>query len=265
MNNNKYKIALISICLNKPYWIFYPPLVESAKKFLLKNHQVDFICWSDMPPENPLGVKVIPTEPFEWPLPTLMRYTLFLREEELLKDYDFIFYCDADMKFVSRVGDEILGDLVGAQHPMYATRKEYAPPYEPNDKSASFIPRPGRVIEENGKKRFEPLYFAGGFQGGRSENFIKAMKETKELIDRDFTDNNYIPIWNDETAWNAYLFKNPPTVVLNPSYIYPDSLIKAYYRPLWGRNFCPKLITLTKQFSLSKEGGANLQTMLGNQ
>jgi hypothetical protein len=168
------------------------------------------------------------------------------------------------MKFVSRVEDEILGDLVGAQHPMYAIRHEYIPPYEPNDKSISFIPRPGRVIEENGKKKFEPLYFAGGFQGGRSENFIKAMKEMKKMIDKDFTDNNYIPIWNDETAWNAYLFKNPPTVVLNPSYIYPDSLIKAYYRPLWGRNFVPKLITLTKQFSLSKDGGVNLQTMLGN-
>lgn len=261
---NKYKVAIIGICLNQNYWQYYPPMVESAKKFLLKGHQVDFIVWSDMPSENHLGVKVIPTEPFEWPLPTLYRYHLFLREEALLKEYDFIYYCDADMKFVSRVGDEILGDLVGAQHPMYAIRKDYIPPYEPNEKSTSFIPRSGRVITEGEKKRFEPLYFAGGFQGGRSENFITAMKEMKEMIDKDFTENNYIPIWNDESTWNAYLFNHPPTVVLNPSYVYPDSLNTAYYQKIWGRNYVPKLITITKQFSLSKEGGANLQGLLKN-
>jgi hypothetical protein len=262
---NGYKVALISICLNQPYWQFYPPMVESAKKFLLKGHQVDFICWSDMPVENPLGVKVIPTEPFTWPLPTLYRFHLFLRQEELLKEYDYIFYCDADMKFVSRVGDEILGEgLTAAQHPMYAIKKEYVPPYEPNEKSEAFIPRPGRVIEENGKKRFEPLYFAGGFQGGRSEDFIAAMKEMKEMIDKDFTDNCYIPVWNDESIWNKYLFKNPPAVVLDVRYVYPDSLNSAYYQKIWGRNFCPKLITLTKQFSLSKDGGQALQGILKN-
>ena len=168
------------------------------------------------------------------------------------------------MKFVSRVGDEILGDLVAAQHPMYAIRREYQPPYEPNEKSTSFIPRPGRVLTENGKKRFEPLYFAGGFQGGRSLNFIKAMKTMKEIIDKDFTENNYIPIWNDESAWNKYLFENPPDVVLNPSYIYPDTLNLAYYQRVWGRNFVPKIITITKKFSLTKTGGSDLQGILKN-
>jgi len=260
--NNKYKVALICICLNKQYWEYLPPMVESAKKFFLKGHDVDFIAWTDMPKENPLGVKVIPTEPFQWPLPTLHRYTLFLREEELLKTYDFIFYVDADMKFCSRINDEILGDLVGAVHPMYYIRPNYNPPYEPNEKSTAFIPRTGRVIIEDGKKRFQPLYFAGGFQGGSSEAFIKAMKVMKQNIDDDFAKNNYIAIWNDESHWNKYCFENPPNVVLNPSYIYPDSLINAYYRKVWGRNFVPKLITLTKKFSLSKDGGANIQQTL---
>lgn len=257
-----YKVALISICLNKPYWEFYPKMVESAKKFFLKGHQVDYICWSDMPPENNLGVKVIPTEPTEWPAPTLRRFHLFLREEELLKEYDYIYYIDADELFVSRVGDEVLGDLVATQHPMYAIRKEYIPPYEPNEKSTAYIPRPSRIIDEKGKKRLETLYYAGGFQGGRSEKFIKAMKVMKEMIDKDFTENNYIPIWNDESIWNRYLFDNPPDVVLNPSYCYPDSLNKAYYQKVWGRNYVPKIITITKKFSLTTDGGANLQMML---
>jgi histo-blood group ABO system transferase len=217
-----------------------------------------------MPTDSKVDAKIIPTEPFQWPLPTLHRYHLFLREEKLLSEYDFIFYIDADMLFVSRVGDEILGDLVGAVHPMYYIRKDYIPPYEPNDKSTAFIPRIGRVTGVGDKKRFEPLYFAGGFQGGRSDVFIKAMKIMKDRIDEDFSKNNYVAIWNDESHWNKYCFENSPTVVLNPSYVYPDSLINHYYRKVWGRNFVPKLVTITKKFSLNKQGGQNIEQTIKN-
>ena len=262
--NTKYKVAVVAICLNSHYWPFISEMIASARKFFLKGHEVDFILWTDMPEDTKIDAKIIPTEPFQWPLPTLYRYHLFLREKKLLQEYDYIYYIDADMKFVSRVGDEVLGDLMAAAHPMYYVRKEYIPPYEPNEKSTSFIPRPGRVTEEDGKKRFEPFYAAGGFQGGRSDLFINAMEEMKSMIDKDFTDNNYIPVWNDETAWNKYLFLNPPTVYLGPSYVYPDSLNRAYYQKVWGRNFVPRLVTLTKSFSLTPQAGANLQGTLKN-
>lgn len=237
-------------------------MIDSARKFFLVGHEIDYFTWSDMPENSLPGIKVFPTEPFEWPLPTLKRYHLFLQQEELLKDYDFIFYIDADMEFVSRVGEEVLGnDLTAAQHPMYAVNKNFIPPYEPNKDSMAFIPRPGRVINVDGKKRFEPLYAAGGFQGGRADSFIKAMKVMKEWIDIDFA-NNYVPVWNDETIWNKYLFLNPASVFLNPSYVYPDSLNRAYYQRVWGRNYVPKLVTLTKPFSLTKDGGAALNTTL---
>ena len=85
----------------------------------------------------------------------------------------------------------------------------------------------------------------------------------KNLVDTDMI-NNYIPIWNDETAWNKYLEKTPDDlVVLTPSYIYPDSLIKEYYEPkVWGCSYQPKIITLTKKFTTSKEGGDAVAKML---
>lgn len=208
-------------------------------------------------------VHIIPTEAVEWPYPTLLRYNLFLQEEARLKDYDYVFYLDIDMQFCQVVGDEILPKtgIMAAQHPMYAIKKELWPPYEPNEKSASYIKRPGRIVENNGQKRFQPLYFAGGFQGGRADKFIDAMKQTRLLIERDLT-NQYVPIWNDETAWNKYLSENPPEIVLDPSYIYPDSLIKEYYLPLWGRDYPAKIKTLTKWFTTSKEGGEAVNKMI---
>ncbi len=264
---HKYKIALVSICLNKPYHQYIGPMFDSARKFFLKGHEVDYFVWSEM--DKLEGATVIPTEPHAWPTPTLMRYHLFLGLEEKLKEYDYVFYCDADMLFVSKVGDEVLGEgLTVAEHPMYSLKQEYIPPYEPNPLSKAYIPRLGKVIDVNGKKRLKPIYAAGGFQGGRTEEWLKAMKTMKTWIDEDFM-NNLIPIWNDESIWNAYLFRLTQTgllpegtVVLNPSYIMPDSLNKVYYQKVWGRNYVPKLITLTKSFSLSKEGGQALQQIL---
>ncbi len=256
------KIAMVCICLNEPYWPFAEQMIEGAKQFFLPGHQTDFFFWTDMPDVQIPNVTIVPTEPVGWPYPTLLRYNLFLQEEEKLKDYDYIFYCDIDMKFVSVVGDEVLGTgITAAQHPMYALRKEYWPPYEPNEKSASYIKRPGRLISDNGQPRFMPLYFAGGFQGGKADKFIEAMKETKKIIEKDMN-ANYIPIWNDETAWNKYLSENPPDIVLTPSYIYPDSLIKEYYEKLWGCNYQPRLVTLTKKFTTSKEGGEAVKKMI---
>lgn len=250
------KVALVFITLNEPYWQYLKNVIDDCNKYFLtdrtKNHKVDFFLWTDMPEGEIPNTTVFPTEPMPWPLPTLMRYHLFLQQEEILKKYDYIFYMDTDMRVVSYVGDEILGQgLTAAPHPGYAIRKEYLPPYEPNPESEAYIPRLGHIVDDGGKPRFMPFYAAGGFQGGTSKEFIKAMKAMKANIDRDSMMKNYTAIWNDESHWNKYLWNyKGPITYLDVSYIYPDSLIKEYYEPLWGRSYDPKIITLTKPFSL---------------
>lgn len=266
----KYKVGVMFICINQPYWVYGPPVIEGVRQFFLPGHDVEVMMWADLGayPESKdvtWGAdKVFHTESIGWPYPTLMRYHLFLQQEEYLKKFDYLFYLDLDMRIVNIVGDEILPKegVMASQHPMYALDKKFNPPYEPNKDSASFIPRPGRVVHDNGTPRFQPLYFAGGFQGGRTEAFIKAMQGTRDLLDKDLK-QNYIPIWNDETAWNRYLFDNPPEVVLDPSYVYPDSMIEQYYKPIWGRDYVPRIVTLTKPFTISKEGGAAATQMMG--
>lgn len=266
MLKNK-KVALLFICLNSPYWPYIKQVIEDCNKYFLTDrtlgHKVDYFLWTDIPEGTNYGATVFPTEPVEWPMPTLMRYHLFLQQEELLKEYDYIFYMDADMRVVDFIDNEILGDgLTAAQHPMYALRHQYWNPYEPNPESAAYIKQPGRLIQnDDGKQMFQPLYLAGGFQGGTSSSFIKAMKAMKKGIDKDFM-NNYMARWNDESHWNKYLYDHPPSVVLSPAYIYPDSLLKEYYIPLWGQDYKPKIITLTKPFSTTKEGGMAVQKML---
>lgn len=266
----KYKVGLMFICINQPYWPYADPVIQGVRQFFLPEHEVEVMMWNDVSqyPEAKdvkFGADTLfPTESVEWPYPTLMRYHFFLQQEEYLKKFDYLFYLDLDMRIVNVVGDEILGQgLTAAEHPMYSTRPNLWPPYEPNPDSASYIKRPGMFINEGGKPRFKPLYYAGGFQGGPTDQFIEAMKGTAKLIDTDL-DKGYIPVWNDETAWNKYLSDNPPSTVLSPSYVYPDSMIEDYYLKVWGKDYPPKIITLTKPFTTSKEGGDAARTMTQN-
>lgn len=263
----KYKVGLMFVCINQPYWPYAQPVIDGVRNYFLPGHDVEIMMWNDMTqwPEAKdvsYGATIFPTESLNWPYPTLMRYHLFLQQEEYLKKFDYIFYLDLDMRVVNIVGDEILGNgLTAAQHPMYAVRKELWPPYEPNPESAAYIRRPMQFVDEGGKPRAMPLYLAGGFQGGKTKEFIKAMHKMKDMIDSDLN-KGYVPIWNDETVWNKYLFDNPASVVLSPSYIYPDSMIQDYYLKVWGRDYPPKIITLTKPFSTSAEGGAAAAQMM---
>lgn len=269
--HTKFKVGLMFVCINYPYWQYLKPVMEGVKNLFLPGHDVEVMLWSDLQnlPENKdvnYGATVFPVDSIEWPYPTLMRYQYFLSQKEYLKKFDYIFYLDLDMRIVNVVGDEVLGEgLTVAPHPGYYVRKEIIPPYEPNKESKAYIHRPGAVMDDNGKPRFFPYYCAGGFQGGKTDLFIDAMETMQKGISDDLS-KGYIAVWNDESHWNKYIFDvqdKLPITRLDPSYVYPDSMIQEYYVPkVWGRDFNPRIITITKPFSLSKEGGQAAQEMM---
>lgn len=264
-----YKVGLMFVAINPPYWSYSRQVIEGVKQFFLPGHETEIMLWTDMQnwPEAKdvnYGATVFPVDTMEWPYPTLMRYHYFLGQEEYLKKFDYLFYLDLDMRVVGIVGDEILGNgLTAAPHPGYCIRQNMWAPFEPNPSSAAYIKQPGRIIEKNGSPLFEPFYAAGGFQGGTTDAFLKAMHEMKRTIDLDM-DQGYIARWNDESHWNKYLFDNPPSVYLNASYIYPDSMIEDYYKKIWGRDYTPRMITITKPFSLQKDNGDNYKNLTNN-
>lgn len=266
-----YKVGLMFIAVNPPYWQYAKQVIDGINQYFLPGHEIEIMLWTDMQswPEAKdvsYGATVFPVEQMDWPYPTLMRYHFFLKQEKYLKKFDYIFYLDLDMRVVHVVGDEVFGkSLTMACHPMYQLQQPMWLPYEPNPASTAYIKQPGRIISKDGKHMFQPLYAAGGFQGGTTESFLEAMKSMRDNIDRDL-DTGYIARWNDESHWNKYLFEHgmDDVVVLDTSYIYPDSMVNEYYKKLWGRDYTPRIITLTKPFSTSKEGGAAAAELMRN-
>lgn len=210
-------------------------------------------------------IVIVPTDPVEWPYPTLLRYHLFTAQEEYLQKFDKLLYLDADMRVVADIDTSIFGEgLTCAKHPMYALDRRFIPPLEPNPSSTAYIPRLGQILTDNkGKYWFDPVYAAGGIQGGATGPFIDAMWSMKRAIDKDLM-NNYTAIWNDESHWNKYLWEHADNnlIVLGPEYVYPDSMIESYYEWIWGRKYTPKIITVTKRHSLSRLGGKQLAAQM---
>lgn len=221
------KICFLLIATNK-YINFLPQFVESAKKYALKNHDVDFMVFSNYDTIDQKDINLIKIDHEPWPIPTLKRYDYFYSQRDKLMEYDYLFYSDVDMRFVSEVGDEILSKLTATIHPGFYNKSPMYYTYERNPISNAYIPY------GVGNK-----YYAGGFNGGSSDDFLDmamniiAWRQADEL-------NNHIPVWHDESYLNKFLTIINPTLELSPSYCYPEK---------WNLPFEKKLLALDKNHS----------------
>jgi histo-blood group ABO system transferase len=220
------KIGLLIIATNK-YVQFLEPLLKSADEYFLKNHDVTYFIFTNQNIEisTNRNLVIIDTEHKDWPWMTLGRYKIFSNKSNILSEVDYLYYCDVDMLFVSEVGDEILSDRVATQHPGYYERRGTP---EINPKSLACV-----YPYENMQ------YFAGGFNGGTSDEYLKMANYLSKNIDIDYN-NGIIAVWHDESHMNRYFIDNQPTKILDPSYCYPES---------WNIPFNKKLLALDKNHS----------------
>lgn len=221
-------IGLLIIATNK-YTQFLQPLITSADKFFLPGHNVTYFIFTNQDIEVVTSRDVVktPVEHKEWPWMTLGRYKIFSSVSEILKEKDYLFYCDVDMLFVDNVGDEILSDRVATQHPGFYGRRGTP---DDNPMSLAFV-SPHQPMQ----------YFAGGFNGGSSLEYLKMAKHISNNIDIDYS-NGIIALWHDESHLNRYFIDNPPTKILDPSYCCTEN----WYDCPFGR----KLLALIKNHNI---------------
>jgi len=214
------KIGLLIIATGK-YIQFINPLQESINKYFMKNHEVTTFVFTDSKDfMSKPGQKVIFQQHIPWPGSTLYRYNIFKSNEKNIEEMDYLYYCDADMLFVNDVGDEILGDLVATQHPGFYNKPRELFTYETNPESKAFIPK------DKGTK-----YFIGAFNGGKTSEYLKLITKLAHNTSYD-TRRGIIAVWHDESHMNRYFIDNEPTLILSPSYCYPELLNIPFERKL---------------------------------
>lgn len=223
-----FKVGLMVVATGK-YIQFVEPLVTSAHKHFLPGHQVTYFIFTDGQVPQDDSIISINQKRLGWPFDTMMRFAMYAGQKNLLQDMDYLFACDADMLFVDTLGDEILGDLVGTQHPGYVGRRGT---YETRPISTAYIsPQEGSI------------YFAGGFYGGKAASVLTMAETITQNIQTDL-DKNVIAVWHDESHLNRYFINHKPTVILNPSYCYPES---------WKLPYPKKLLALDKNHAAMRK------------
>lgn len=205
------------------YVEFVEPLVASAKQYFCPGHHVTYYIFTDRYLAPQEDVVCIYQKRLGWPYDTMKRNHVYETNYEAYEGVDYLFACDADMLFVDVVGDEILSERVATLSPGFAPGSPFPRhrgAYETNPLSTAY------VRDDEGDS-----YFAGGFFGGTSEEFLKITRTTDANIDIDLA-NGIIAEWHDESHWNRYCIDNPPTVILSPSYCYPENWKMPYKRRL---------------------------------
>lgn len=220
----RYKVGLLIVATGR-YINFVSPLIESARKYFLPQHEVTYFVFTEGITPSGHDVVHIYQQRLGWPDDTMMRYRMYAAYAEVFEDMDYLFAIDADMLFVDVVGDEILGERVATQHPGFVGKRGT---YETRSVSHAYVkPYEGKY------------YFAGGFNGGSKDAFLTLACTVTERILEDKS-NNIVAIWHDESHLNRYYIDNPPTVILSPSYCYPES---------WQLPYHKKLLALDKNHS----------------
>ncbi len=227
----KAKVGLIIISTGK-YHEFTNPLINSADRYFLNEYDVSYFIFSDKQ-QNVLtnrNVTQIHIEHVQFPFATMNRFKYFTENKNIFKDMDYLYYADVDALFVNNIGDEIIGDLVGVRHCGYY---HGGGTYENNSQSVHYV-----------DPSLYKYYFAGGFNGGSKENYLKLAEWCYFKIEEDLK-NNIIPRWHDESSLNRYFLDNEPTIILSPSFHYPQNIES--FRHLWKSDyFEPKILLLEK-------------------
>ncbi len=224
------KICILTIATNK-YLRFVEKLYSDIAEKFIPEAEINCLLFTDHEVETSDNVRVHQIEHEPWPIPTLKRYNYFVKEKDFILEHDYCFYLDADMRIDAPVGEEILGDLVATMHPYQSFYPKEKRSYDRNPKCLAYVPE-----GEEGE-----YYYAGGFNGGKTKNFIAMAEVIADRVNEDLR-NDVIALWHDESQMNRYLIDNPPTLSLNPNYCFAEEFIGSQQYPYKN----PTIIALKK-------------------
>lgn len=226
------KIAILYICTGK-YDVLWKEFFESYEANFLQNSMKEYFVFTDA--EQLFGerdcrrIHKIYQKQLGWPDDTLMRFHMFDTISEQLKNFDYIYFMNANCKCVAPISEEEFlpkeKDILVVQHPGEYNKKPQRYSYDRNPKSTAYIPK--------GEGKY---YIFGAVNGGKAEAYLNLIKELKKNIDTDKS-NNVIAKWHDESHINRYIIEHDNWLMLSPSYGYPEG---------WNIPFEPKILVREK-------------------
>ncbi|MEG1508373.1 MAG: family 6 glucosyltransferase [Akkermansia sp.] len=239
-----YKIAILYIAVGR-YISFFDDFYRTSKQYLLKECDVTYFVFTDdamASYQDCPDIICIPTEKKGWPYDTLCRFETFLKAEEQLKEYDYIYYINANMIFTAPIGKEIFPTQeqrwTVLLHPGFykCSRKTFT--YDENPQSCAYIP------SDEGE-----YYFMGAFNGGIGKDYLELIRILDARTKEDLA-KGIIALYHDESHLNRFMLDKSP-LMLSPEYGFPEVIFnEEHLSPLQK-----SIKMLIKEKGLPKYGG----------
>lgn len=136
------KVAVLYIVTGR-YVCFWDEFYPSCEKYFLPDAQKKYFVFTDAEHlnfEENDNILKIHQEKLGWPYDTMLRFDIFLKQKEALKEYDYIFFFNANTKFLNYVREEILPNeendwLITGSHPAFYNKHPDEFTYDRNPES----------------------------------------------------------------------------------------------------------------------------------
>ncbi|MBQ9089620.1 MAG: hypothetical protein IJY58_01045 [Alphaproteobacteria bacterium] len=217
------KIAVIYIATGR-YMTFWDKFYQSAETYFLPRHQKHYFVFTD-DMITPFSDKVtkINRQFHGFPKDAIDRFDMIFSIREQLKDFDYIYFLNANAEFVGYVNEEIFPSvrqgIIATWHPAYYRHQNpYDYPYDRQPQSTAYIPMGSGY-----------MYAQSGFIGGRQKDFLTLCHILADHV-RINQKNRIMARWHDESHFNHYILDKKP-LILTPNYIwapFDKSLIDEY-------------------------------------
>ena len=97
--NNGFRVAVLYICTGR-YSVFWEEFYRSMEKYFLKESKIEYFVFTDTDKlydeENNNRIHRIRQDNLGWPGNTLFRFRMFVGIKERLKDFDYLFFLNAN-------------------------------------------------------------------------------------------------------------------------------------------------------------------------
>lgn len=232
------KVSLLIVATNK-YTQFLPKLLKSVSEKFIPNakkeihiftdqDQFDFVYMMCQNAGFNFLIHVHKIEHKPWPHATLKRFHFFKEYMDKIVGH-YIFYIDADTVITDKIDRDILSPRTVVQHCGYVGG---GGTFEERQESRAYTP-----------KSLQKNYYGGGFWGFDRTNFHFVVSRAVEMIDEDEA-NGIVPIWHDESVLNSLMASMEPTIVLSPSYHWPQDNQRIW--DSWPEKYPCKILLLSK-------------------
>ena len=228
-------IAILYICTGR-YLRFWEGFYTSMEAHFLPDTEKHYYVFTDSETlqvgEDSPRVHRIHQEDLGWPGNTLYRFRMFLRVEEDLKNYDYIFYFNANYVCLKDISEEEFlpekDQLLVTLHPGFFQLRPAWFAYDRNHRSTAYV----SYYSLRSKH-----YFCGGLNGGGAQRYLKLIHDLDRQISEDDR-RGITAIFHDESHLNRYMLTQENYKILSPSFAYPQ-----------GKElpFEPKLLLLEKR------------------